>query len=86
MLEKYGQRVSTMVVYLNNVAGGGETVFPELSLTVSPQKGGGVYFSYSDKNGELDRRSLHGGAPVLGGEKWIATLWWRGCAQRNALG
>jgi hypothetical protein len=25
----------------------------------------------------LDRRTLHGGAPVKGGEKWIATHWLR---------
>lgn len=28
-------------------------------------------------NGEEDRASLHGGEPVLRGEKWIATRWFK---------
>ena len=27
--------------------------------------------------GEMDRWSLHGGCPVLKGEKWIVTFWIR---------
>jgi hypothetical protein len=39
--------------------------------------GSGVYFSYCDQQGHLDRMTLHGGEPVLRGEKWIATVWYR---------
>ena len=72
-----GQRVSSLVMYLNDVEAGGETVFPELRLTVGPKKGGGVYFEYCNSRSELDPLSLHGGLPVLKGEKWIATKWMR---------
>ncbi len=72
-----GQRVSSLVMYLNDVEAGGETVFPELRLTVGPKKGGGVYFEYCNSKNELDPLSLHGGMPVLKGEKWIATKWMR---------
>ena len=72
-----GQRVSSLVMYLNDVEDGGETVFPELRLTVGPKKGAGVYFEYCNSKNQLDPLSLHGGMPVLKGEKWIATKWMR---------
>lgn len=72
-----GQRVSTLVMYLNDVDAGGETIFPEASLEICPQQGNAVYFAYMDDNGNLDRKSLHGGLPVHAGEKWIATKWLR---------
>lgn len=76
-LEKGGQRVSTTVLYLNDVEAGGETIFPEIPLAVTARKGSAVYFSYFDADGSLDRLTLHGGAPVRSGEKWIATKWVR---------
>jgi prolyl 4-hydroxylase len=76
-LRRGGQRVSTLIMYLNDVDAGGETIFPDIGLAVAARKGGGVYFSYCDSQENLDRRTLHGGAPVKGGEKWIATHWLR---------
>jgi prolyl 4-hydroxylase len=76
-LRRGGQRVSTLIMYLNTVDAGGETIFPDIGLAVAARKGGGVYFSYCDSQENLDRRTLHGGAPVKGGEKWIATHWLR---------
>ncbi|QDQ81942.1 2OG-Fe(II) oxygenase [Paraburkholderia megapolitana] len=72
-----GQRVATLIVYLNDVDGGGETIFPEAGLSVVAKQGGAVYFSYMNSLGELDPLTLHGGAPVLTGEKWIMTKWMR---------
>jgi prolyl 4-hydroxylase len=76
-LEKGGQRVATVVVYLNEVERGGATTFPEIDFAVVPKKGSAAYFSYCDRQGRLDRLSLHAGTPVERGEKWIATLWYR---------
>ncbi|MCO5102458.1 MAG: 2OG-Fe(II) oxygenase [Burkholderiaceae bacterium] len=75
MLRRGGQRVATLVMYLNTPQAGGATVFPSLGLTVSPQRGNAVFFSYDRPR--PDTRTLHGGAPVLAGEKWIATKWLR---------
>lgn len=76
-IARSGQRVSTMVIYLNDVAEGGETVFPEIGLSVVPRKGNALYFEYCDDGGQLDGRTLHAAAEVLRGEKWVATKWMR---------
>jgi prolyl 4-hydroxylase len=76
-VKKHGQRIATFLVYLNKVEDGGETVFPDLAFTVSAKQGGAVFFSYFDEYNNPDLRTLHAGAPILDGEKWIATLWWR---------
>jgi prolyl 4-hydroxylase len=72
-----GQRVSTMVCYLNDVPEGGETVFPETGWAVSPQRGHAVYFEYCNSLDQLDHASLHASSAVLRGEKWVATKWMR---------
>ncbi|GGP21425.1 2OG-Fe(II) oxygenase [Silvimonas iriomotensis] len=76
-LNNGGQRVSTLVMYLNDVEEGGATVFPELGMTVGPKKGAAVYFEYTNSKNQVDPLTLHGGLPVLQGEKWIATKWMR---------
>jgi prolyl 4-hydroxylase len=72
-----GQRVSTLIIYLNDVDAGGDTIFPPLGLAIRPKKGSAVYFEYVNQEGEIDPHTLHGGAPVTHGEKWIATKWMR---------
>jgi prolyl 4-hydroxylase len=72
-----GQRVATLIVYLNDVEAGGETIFPEVGISVVARRGSAVYFRYMNKQGQLDPLSLHGGAPVSAGEKWIMTKWVR---------
>lgn len=76
-LRNGGQRVSTLIMYLNDVEDGGETIFPELGLAVAPRKGSAVYFEYCNSSSQVDPLTLHGGAPVRRGEKWIATKWMR---------
>jgi prolyl 4-hydroxylase len=72
-----GQRVATLIMYLNDVEAGGSTVFPDIGLDVLPRRGNAVYFAYCTPEGQLDKRTLHGGSPVAEGEKWIATKWLR---------
>jgi prolyl 4-hydroxylase len=76
-LDRSGQRISTLIVYLNDVIEGGETVFPEAGLSVVPRRGNGLYFEYTNGKRQVDPRSAHGGAPVIQGEKWIVTKWMR---------
>jgi prolyl 4-hydroxylase len=66
-----------LILYLNDVDQGGETIFPSIHLSVVPKKGAAIYFEYCNAAGHVDPSTLHGGAPVLAGEKWIATKWMR---------
>ena len=75
ILRRGGQRVATLVMYLNTPAQGGGTTFPDVHLEVAPQRGNAVFFSYERPHPST--RTLHGGAPVLAGEKWVATKWLR---------
>ncbi len=68
-------RISTLVMYLNDVEEGGETFFPKLNLSIAPKKGSAVYFEYFYNDKSLNELTLHGGAPVIKGEKWVATQW-----------
>ena len=75
ILRRGGQRVGTVVMYLNSPTKGGATTFPDVHLEVAPIKGNAVFFSY-DRPHPMTR-TLHGGAPVIEGEKWVATKWMR---------
>lgn len=70
-------RIATLVIYLNDVEEGGSTFFPKLNFSTSPQKGMAVYFEYFYNDQMLNELTLHGGASVEKGEKWIATQWMR---------
>ena len=75
ILKRGGQRVGTLVMYLAEPAKGGGTVFPDVHLEVQPKRGNAVFFSYERPHPST--QTLHGGAPVIEGEKWIATKWLR---------
>ncbi|WP_438315508.1 2OG-Fe(II) oxygenase [Sporosarcina sp. FA9] len=70
-------RISTLIMYLNDVEQGGETLFPKLDISVTPKKGMAVYFEYFYTDKDLNELTLHAGAPVITGEKWVATQWMR---------
>jgi prolyl 4-hydroxylase len=75
ILKRGGQRVGTLVMYLGEPDKGGGTVFPDVNLEVAPKRGNAVFFSY--ERAHPSTKTLHGGSPVLAGDKWIATKWLR---------
>jgi prolyl 4-hydroxylase len=75
ILKRGGQRVATLVMYLSEPEKGGGTVFPDVHFEVAPKRGHAVFFSYERPHPST--RTLHGGTPVVAGEKWIATKWLR---------
>jgi prolyl 4-hydroxylase len=75
ILKRGGQRVGTLLMYLNTPIAGGGTTFPDVHLEVAPIKGNAAFFSYDRPHAMT--RSLHGGAPVVKGEKWVSTKWLR---------
>lgn len=70
-----GNRVGTLIMFLQSPERGGSTLFPDVGLEVFAQRGNAVFFAYDRPHPST--RSLHGGAPVIAGEKWIATKWLR---------
>ncbi len=73
-----GQRLVTCLFYLNDVEEGGGTCFPKLDMEIRAQKSRMILF-HNCQSGSLVRHpnSLHGGMPVLQGEKWACNLWFR---------
>lgn len=72
-----GSRAITLLLYLNDPAGGGFTSFPQAvpPMKVHPGKGGAVMFYNLLPDGNADFRALHSGMPVRHGEKWLANFW-----------
>lgn len=75
ILQRGGQRVGTLLMYLNTPEAGGATTFPDAGITVHAVAGVAVFFAYPLPTPQT--KTLHGGAPVLDGEKWVATKWLR---------
>lgn len=71
-----GQRVATVLIYLNTVQRGGATFFNSLNLRVKPEAGSAVIFFPSKLNGERDLRYLHAAEEAVD-EKWVAQIWVR---------
>lgn len=77
-LEVGGQRLVTCLLYLNTVAEGGGTGFPKLNLEVRAVKGRMVVFHNCYEGTRVrHQESLHGGLPVVEGEKYAVNLWFR---------
>ncbi|CAI5536258.1 unnamed protein product [Closterium sp. Naga37s-1] len=86
-----GHRYATVLMYLNNVTKGGETVFPTADdpspkddswtecakgkLAVNPSKGDALLFYSMHPDGSPDPSSLHYACPVVEGVKWSAPKW-----------
>jgi len=71
-----GQRIATVLMYLNHVSEGGSTYFRRINVEVKPKKGGAVVFFPGFMNGELDTDALHAGMPAVD-IKWVSQVWIR---------
>ena len=76
-LKARGQRVATLLVYLNEGFEGGETDFPALGLKYRGRTGDALMFWNVDAAGAPDERTLHAGLPPTSGEKWLLSQWVR---------
>lgn len=77
-----GQRVRTLLVYLNEGFEGGATEFPHLELAYRPARGSALVFDSVKADGSVDPMTLHTGAPTTRGEKWVISKWYRTQALR----
>ncbi len=74
---KYGgQRVVSVIIYLNQEFEGGETRFPMFNFNVVPKTGMIVIWN-NMINGRVNSLMKHAGKPVKNGIKWIITTWVR---------
>ncbi|AWL11109.1 Procollagen-proline dioxygenase [Saliniradius amylolyticus] len=72
-----GQRSWTLMIYLNQDCGGGETEFPRLSLSVVPLQGMALLWNNLDADGVVNGNTLHHAHPVSDGRKYVITKWFR---------
>lgn len=76
-LRAAGDRVATVLAYLNAPEAGGATLFPRLGLRIAPRPGDALVFFNLDAAGNPSPHALHAGEPVEAGEKWLVSLWLR---------
>lgn len=76
-LTMFGQRSDTVIFYLNDECSGGATCFKKWQFSVEPKAHSFVHFRNLTADGQLNQDSVHCGAPVESGEKWICTTWYR---------
>lgn len=73
-----GQRLLTVLGYLNDVEKGGGTKFSKLNKVVQAKKGRIVIFQNVEfGNNKKHIKSQHAGMPVIQGEKYAFNLWFR---------
>ncbi len=72
-----GQRIGTVLIYLNDDYTGGETDFPQLGLRYKGRKGDALLFANVGDDQQPDRRTLHAGLAPTCGEKWLLSQWIR---------
>lgn len=72
-----GQRSWTAMAFLNTVEEGGHTQFCELGISLEPKPGVLLIWNNARPDGTPNPGTLHAGMPVLKGEKYILTKWYR---------
>ena len=76
-VRRSGQRMKTLLISLNDGFEGGATCFPKLKIEYKGETGDAFVFENTDGAGAPYPETLHAGAPVQSGEKWLLSLWCR---------
>ncbi|HJW40087.1 MAG TPA: 2OG-Fe(II) oxygenase [Rhizomicrobium sp.] len=77
-IARNGQRVATVLIYLDEPDLGGETAFLDLGWRHRGAKGDALIFWNVEPGGAPDRRTRHAGLAPTHGEKWLLSQWIRG--------
>ncbi len=83
-IARNGQRVATVLIYLNESFEGGQTSFPRLRIDHRGGTGDALVFGNVDAAGRPDPKSQHAGCPPTLGEKWVFSQWVRDRAPGRA--
>jgi prolyl 4-hydroxylase len=78
-----GQRTWTIMVYLNAVELGGETLFKRLGRSFVPAIGMALAWNNLLVDGSPNPFTLHEAMPIELGSKWVITKWFRAEKGRN---
>lgn len=84
-LELQGQRIATVLIYLNEEYTRGETEFPKLGWRYRGSQGDALAWRNVTAAGLPDTRTLHAGRPPDSGEKWLLSKWIRDRRQLGRL-
>lgn len=76
-LARFGQRIATVLIYLNDEYEGGETSFPAIGLNFRARVGDALFFANVTRDGAPDLSTMHAGLPPTSGEKWVFSQWIR---------
>lgn len=74
------QRVTTLLLYLNDVGKGGSTYFTHADTRIEPKVGRAILWNNctgSDAGWVCDERTQHAGEALLHGEKFAINFWFR---------
>lgn len=75
---KGGQRVGTLLLYLNDEFTEGQTHFPDLDLKMTAPPGSGIFFRPLGTNdNRCHPNALHAGLPIKSGTKYVCNIWVR---------
>ena len=76
-LRHLGQRVATIVTYLNEDFEGAETYFPKAGVKFRGGTGDAIAFVNVGNDGKPDTNTHHAGLPPTSGRKWVLSQWIR---------
>lgn len=76
-IQRMGQRIATIVTYLNEDFEGAETWFPDVQVKFRGGTGDAVVFSNVLPDGSPDFNTRHAGLPPVSGRKWVLSQWMR---------
>lgn len=75
---KGGQRVGTLLVYLNDDFTDGETHFPDFGdLKMKAPPGSAIFFKPLGSEDKCHPKALHAGLPISSGTKYVCNAWVR---------
>jgi prolyl 4-hydroxylase len=73
-----GQRMGTLLVYLNDEFTDGETHFPDYGdIKIKAPKGSAIFFEPLGSSDKCHPKALHAGLPISSGTKYVCNAWVR---------
>lgn len=72
-----GQRTWTVMIFLNQVEEGGETLFNSINKIFYPSRGTAICWNNLYEDGRPNEYTMHEALPVISGVKYVITKWFR---------